>query len=277
MGDKRFSEIERDYYSQIAEYPDLTREETSSLFEKYRAGDLSAREKLINHYLRLVVSVVNTKFPNSSSEKMDLIMEGNKGLIKAIEKFDPEKGYALTTYAPWWIKQSIMRFTFADSSKRIPDYLRGLMKRLRESSRDFYQKKGREVSEYELIESYGFSKEEIQRGNSANEQKVSLDYTDEDEKTPYYQNIEDAKGKNPLESLLESDGEITSKELLSILNPTQREIIRVRYELGNKKRCTLDELGKKFNLTRERVRQIEKKALEKMRKELARKGILSLE
>ena len=265
------------YLKEIGNYPLLSTEETNSLFEKYAQGDTKARKKIIEANLRLVVSVAK-HYTNSSSgiSLLDLIQEGNTGLMRAVEKFDYKRGYKFSTYATWWIRQAITR-SLADQSKtiRIPVHFVEAINRITKIERDFFSKFGREPTKEELSNLSGYSEEKINDIKKAayNSAIVSLDLpTDSEENDDCILDfIADKNAASPEEEYLKKERYNGLYEALDTLPTRNREVMKMRFGLTDGSAHTLEEIGKEFKITRERVRQIEDKSLRILRQQAKRK------
>ena len=263
------------YCKEIGHYPLLSSKEEIQLANRIKEGDTEARSKMIKANLRLVVSIAK-KYANRGLPLMDLIEEGNLGLIRAVEKFDAEKGFKFSTYATYWIKQFILRglvkytdivhlsINKAEKVKRFFRLLRKMVQRL-----------GREPTSEEInVECLGLS-ENIQEKNYLIPNFISLDerFDKQDGKPGGEYVLEDINVESPIKLLLQNKREEYIKTLLGFLKEQEREIIIFRFGLYEGEQKTLEEIGKKYGLTRERIRQIESSALKKMRFFLTNKNI----
>ncbi|HXG31192.1 MAG TPA: sigma-70 family RNA polymerase sigma factor [Thermodesulfobacteriota bacterium] len=238
----------------------------NSLMDTYLNKVRNLRERFIKANLRLVVSIAK-RYTGLGLPFPDLIQEGNLGLIKAIERFDPSKGYRFSTYASWWIRQAIARALSAQARTiRVPDYLMEQANRVYRASSIIHRDKGIKPLPEEIAERTGISAKRIKRILEVTSDVACLDspvFMD-GEKTTLLDFIVDKN--SPLPDSLITKSELTRKigESLSLLTEREREIIRMRFGIDKKKVYTLDEIGKRFDLTRERIRQIEKKAIRKL-------------
>ena len=258
-------EVIQAYFKEISKVPLLTREEEFLLAQKNAAGNKRARKKLIRSNLRLVVNIAK-RYRHLGVALMDLIEEGNLGLIRAVGKFNPERGYRFSTYASWWIKQFIIRAVANQGSTvRVPVYMTELAVRWRKAAERLKQKIGREPAVKEVGKMLKLSREKAARINEVVEKvEPSLDF---------------AIGKfgtTKLIDLLEDEDHTPPRsrmflELLSAMNEREKEIIRYRFGLEDGIVHTLEDVGKHLNLTRERVRQIEAMALKKLKRLLTSK------
>ena len=254
------------YLVEINEVPLLTAEEERELGKRIQAGDLQARERMIRANLRLVVSVAKT-YADRGLSLQDLIAEGNIGLMKAAEKFDPAAGCRFSTYGTWWIKQSIRRaLTNTVKQVRVPSYMSELISRWRVVSLELTYLLGRAPTVEEVAAELGIPEENwplLKRTihSSGLAQQVSLDALTMNQDT-----VEDAGTQAPDEQMLNADMVAKLGELLKVIDEREATILRLRYGLGTAdgKTMTLKEIGKVVGLTRERVRQIEQEALKKL-------------
>src|SRR5437660_4438538 len=256
---ERDTGLER-YLKEIGQIPLLTPEQEIELAGKIKKGDVAARERMILSNLRLVVTIAHD-YANLGLGLLDLISEGNIGLTKAVERFDPTKGAKLSTYAAWWIKQSIKR-ALANQSKtiRLPVHLVDKIAKVGRVSLEMSDELGREPTEEELSEEIGIASGKVAQLKSLGIRPVSLDAAigDEDAETPF----ESLRDKNLLHQM---DG------LLDVLDQREKKIISQRFGLGGGKRKTLEDIGKTFGVTRERIRQLQNIALAKLRRALSKK------
>jgi RNA polymerase primary sigma factor len=264
--------ILRAYMNEIAKTDLLTIEEELELAERIKDGDEKARDHMIRANLRLVVKIARD-YSNYGLPLADLISEGNIGLMKAVEKYEPSKGGKLSTYAAWWIKQSIKR-ALSNQSKtvRLPVHMVDKIARLRKISASLTEELGREPTDTELSEVLGIPRKKIAILKQAAQRPTSLDAPIGDEDSgSYAEAIGDASAVNPLEALSskEMHGELDG--LRSLLDKRESKIIDARFGLGGKKPMTLEEISRDFGVTRERIRQLQNKALEKMRTALGKK------
>ena len=254
------------YLREIRQVPLLTHDEEIEYAKKAYEGDEEASQKLIESNLRLVVSIAK-KHTNRGLKLLDLIQEGNIGLMKAVEKFEYTKGYKFSTYATWWIRQAITR-AIADQGRtiRIPVHMIETINKIKKESRIYLQETGKDASPEILAERLGMEVEKIKAIQEMNQEPISLETpvgSEEDSELGDF--VEDQKTTSPYEA---TNRAILREELdgvLKTLSPREEKVLRYRYGLDDSSPKTLEEVGKIFNVTRERIRQIEVKALRKLR------------
>ena len=260
------------YLREIGREKLLTPEEEIKLAARIKRGDKAARERMITANLRLVVKLA-TDYANLGLPMLDLISEGNIGLMRAVERFDPKKGGKLSTYAAWWIKQSIKR-ALANQSKtiRVPVHQVEKIAKIRRLTEQLTAELGREPSDEELADEVGLTAEKIAALKSSSIRPASLDAPvgQDDGETLFGDMISDENAEDPLEELEEKDMRSNLAGLLKVLTPRERDIIKARYGLGGAKMKTLEDIGHKFGITRERIRQIQMGALKKLRRAMAK-------
>ena len=254
------------YLKDIGRVPLLNAEEELQLAKEMAEGNTEAKEKLINANLRLVVSIAK-RYVGRGMSFLDLIQEGNLGLMKAVDKFDYTKGFKFSTYATWWIRQAITR-SIADQARtiRIPVHMVETINKLIKISRALLQKYGREPTQAEIAEAMGISENKIVEIQKSALDPVSLETPiGEEEDSKMSDFIEDESAKSPMEV---ASQKLLHEQLLAVLEtltPREQQVIRERYGLIDGKSKTLEEVGKEFSVTRERIRQIEAKALRKLK------------
>lgn len=255
------------YLKDIGKVPLLTGDEEIELAKRMVEGDEVARAKLSESNLRLVVSIAKRYVNRSNMQFLDLIQEGNIGLLKAVEKFDHTKGFRFSTYATWWIRQSITR-AIADQARtiRVPVHMVETINRLTRTTRTLIQKLGRDPTASEIANAMGITEARVAEIQKIALDPISLEATiGDDEDGKISDLIEDESALSPLEATSQV---LLREQLLSVietLTPREQKVIRMRYGLDNSHPRTLEEVGKEFNVTRERIRQIEAKALRKLR------------
>ena len=268
------SKSERDsslrlYMAEIAKTDLLTQEQEVELAGRIEKGDKVAREIMIKANLRLVVKIAQD-YSNYGVPLQDLISEGNIGLMKAVERFDPEKGGKLSTYAAWWIKQSIKR-ALANQSKtiRLPVHMVDKISKTRKISDAMAEALGREPTDQELAEELGISRTKLAMIKQASQRPASLDApVFEGEATEYGELIGDEKAMDPAMTLSSKNMHNNLDDLLDVLDEREQRIIDARFGLDGQKPMTLEEVGMEFGVTRERIRQLQNLALNKMRNAL---------
>jgi RNA polymerase primary sigma factor len=260
------------YLKEIGQISLLTSEQEVELARKIKRGDAKAREQMINSNLRLVVTIAHD-YANLGLPLLDLISEGNIGLTKAVERFDPTKGAKLSTYAAWWIKQAIKR-ALANQSKtiRIPVHLGDKIAKVRRVSLQMSDELGREPTDDELAEELGIASEKVAHLKSIGIRPASLDapIAGEDS-TEFGESVRDDGARSPFELLRDRNllGEVGG--LLDVLDQREKKIISQRFGLGGGKPKTLEDVGKDFGVTRERIRQLQNIALAKLRRALGKR------
>ena len=256
----------REYLKEIGSIPLLTQEQEQDLAKRKSEGDAEAGKKLVEANLRLVVSIAK-RYTGRGMSFLDLVQEGNIGLMKAVEKFDYTKGYRLSTYATWWVKQSVTR-ALADQSRtiRLPVHMVEAVNRIRKAQRALAVKLGREPSNEEIGKEVGMSEKRVTELMQSSGDTVSLETPVGDEDAS---NLGDFVADDSNASTEEKAESVFLREeieqMLQGLNPREREVIILRFGLESGHPLTLEEVGKRFKVTRERIRQIETAALRKLR------------
>ena len=256
----------RMYLREIGKIPLLTYEQELDLAKKVLAGDEAAKQKLAESNLRLVVSIAK-KYVGRGMLFLDLIQEGNMGLIKAVEKFDYTKGYKFSTYATWWIRQAITR-AIADQARtiRIPVHMVETINRLIRTSRQLLQQNGREPTPEEIAKEMDVSVERVLEIQKIAQDPVSLETPIGEEDDSHLGDfIQDEDSPSPQDAASYTMLREQLDEVMSTLTPREAKVLRLRFGLDDGKARTLEEVGKEFQVTRERIRQIEAKALRKLR------------
>ena len=254
------------YLKQINKIPLLTRKEERDLAKRISEGDENAKKKLIEANLRLVVSIAK-KYINSGMPFMDLIQEGNIGLIKAVEKFDYHKGCKFSTYAIWWIKQSIKR-AIADKARiiRIPVNTLDTIKSMQRTQEKLIQGMKKEPTSVEIASEMELSLQKIEDLLGTVKDPISTYISiDESGNLNLSDFIEDKRLTSPLDRIIERDLSEKIKKVLKMLPEKEKRIIELRFGIGKNKQMTLEEVSTRFNVTCERIRQIEEKALNRLK------------
>jgi RNA polymerase primary sigma factor len=259
------------YLQEIGRYPLLTTEEEIALARKIKQGDKAARDRMIQANLRLVVTIAGD-YVDLGLPMMDLVSEGSIGLTRAVERFDPTKGAKLSTYAAWWIKQSIKR-ALSNQAKtiRLPVHLVEKISKVRRLALEMSHELGREPTDDELAEEIGMSAERVAELRNGSSRPASLDAViDEDDSTQLGEMIADEEAQSSYDRLLDQDLQHQLKGALHALDDRERKIVFQRFGLDGSSPKTLEQLGATIGLTRERIRQLQAKALEKLRKALTK-------
>lgn len=254
------------YLKEIGKVPLLTGDEEMILARRMEAGDDSAKKELAEANLRLVVSIAK-RYVGRGMSFLDLIQEGNLGLIKAVEKFDYTKGFKFSTYATWWIRQAITR-AIADQARtiRIPVHMVETINKLIRVSRQLLQEYGREPTPAEIGKEMGFTEEKVREIQKIAQDPVSLETPiGEEEDSHLGDFIPDEDAPAPAEAASYALLKEQLVEVLKTLTEREEKVLRLRFGLDDGRARTLEEVGKEFNVTRERIRQIEAKALRKLR------------
>ncbi|HET9524438.1 MAG TPA: RNA polymerase sigma factor RpoD/SigA [Terrimicrobiaceae bacterium] len=260
------------YLRQITQIPLLTPEQEVKLARQIRRGDQRARTEMVSANLRLVVKIARD-YVNVGLPLLDLISEGNIGLMKAVERFDPRKGSKLSTYASWWIRQSIKR-ALANQTKtiRLPIHLVEKIGKIRRVSSQMTEELGREPTDEELADEIGLSTSKITALKSAALRPASLDEPIQDGESFQYSDIvSDEESDNPFETLRDKDLLEEIDEVLETLDHRERVIINMRFGLDGQDPKTLEEIGVNLGVTRERIRQLQNGALTRLRGALRRR------
>jgi RNA polymerase primary sigma factor len=255
------------YLNEIDKIPLLTREQEVNLAKRMAGGDMRAKELLIKSNLRFVVNIAK-KYRNNGLPLIDLINEGNLGLIIAAERFDYTKGYHFISYAVWWIRQSILK-ALSEKARliRLPLNRANELLQIEKVKREFSQRNGDNPSAVEIAELLDMKKNDVKDILNASKQYVSIESplgsSDRDGKLSDL--LEDANGREPEQDLIQKDLKDTIRKTLETLSENEREVIKYRFGLEGVRPMSLKELGKMFGLTKERIRQIEKKAIKRLK------------
>ncbi len=258
------------YLREIGKIPLLNSEEELALAHRVVAGEKKAKDKMAEANMRLVVSIAK-RYSGRGLDFLDLIQEGNTGLLRAVEKFDPDKGFKFSTYATWWIRQAITR-AIADQARtiRIPVHMVETINKLLRTQRRMTQELNREPSIEELAKELEMEPDKVEYVIKIKQDITSLDAgvgrDGEDEDSVLGDFIEDEDGTTPEESATSQLLKEQVQAILSTLSDREQKIVKMRFGLENGKSHTLEEVGQEFAVTRERIRQIEAKALAKLRK-----------
>ncbi|MDD4178917.1 MAG: RNA polymerase sigma factor RpoD [Candidatus Margulisbacteria bacterium] len=256
----------RMYLREIGRFPLLTSEEEIVLAKRMKTEDMRAKHKLVNSNLRLVVSIAK-KYTGRGMVFLDLVQEGNLGLIRAVEKFDYRMGYKFSTYATWWIRQAITR-AIADQARtiRIPVHMIETINRLRKTSRILLQQLGRKPTEKEIAQRTRMSMEKVREIIRISQVPLSLEAPIGDEESSRLGDfVEDGTIQAPDEVVLQGLLRDDLEEVMNTLSERERTVLKLRFGLDDGHPRTLEEVGRVFAVTRERIRQIEAKALRKLK------------
>ncbi len=260
------------YLREIGKTPLLTIEDEIRLAARIKKGDMEARAHMIKANLRLVVKIAHD-YANIGLPLLDLVSEGNIGLMKAVERFDPAKGGKLSTYAAWWIKQSIKR-ALANQSKtiRLPVHLVDKIAKIKRVANSMSEMLGREPTDEELADEVGINAAKLTQLRTVSIRPASLDAPmNDDEGTEFGAIVGDDAAVDPSENLSEKNMQEEIAELLGVLDARELKIINSRFGLDGGNAKTLEEVGQKFGVTRERIRQLQNIALAKLRRALRKR------
>lgn len=254
------------YLKEIGEYPLLTKEEELCLAKKVNCGDQKAKDKLVNHNLRLVVYIAK-KYMGHGLSLLDMIQEGNVGLIKAVEKFDATRGYRFSTYATFWIKQAISRAIMDQTRNiRIPVHIIERISAIRKVEKEFQQKYNRDPNEKEVAAALKLDIKKVKEAYNWMADTTSLDLTiGDDEDVTIGSFVEDDSVNESFDKINNEDQYNVLYGVLDSLSEKERTVLLRRFGVGFERAETLEEIGKSMNLSRERIRQIETEALRKLR------------
>ncbi len=264
--DETATDAVRRYLNEIGRISLLKAEDEVRLAKQIERGDQLAKDQLVVANLRLVVSVAK-KYTGHGIPLIDLIQEGNGGLIRAAEKFDWRRGFKFSTYATWWIRQAVTR-AIAEQSRtiRVPVHTHERLAKLSRSRRELQLQLGREATNGELAESLGISEEQLLELNQAARTPISLEApVGDDGDTELGALIADEHAQEPMDATTDSMLNETLQTAVGRLDDREQEVLRLRYGLDGETPLTLEQIGERFSLTRERIRQIEWKALRKLR------------
>ena len=256
----------KSYLQKLSNIPLLTREEEIKVAKKAKRGDTSAKKELARRNLRLVISIAK-RYLNRGLSFLDLIQEGNVGLMKGIEKFDVDRGFKFSTYATWWIRQAITR-AIADKSRtiRIPVHMSENINKLKKASRTLTQAIGRQPKEEELAYLLNTDVEDIQHVINSAQLPISMDTPiGTDEEGELQELIEDKFSSLPQEYLAKEDLKLEVDDCLTMLNSREKSVVMLRYGLDNGQTRNLKQVSKELGITHERARQLQASALKKLR------------
>lgn len=260
------------YLKDIGKIPLLTFAQEIELAKEIEDGKIASKQKLIESNLRLVVSIAK-KYTGHSLSFLDLVQEGNVGLIRAVEKYDYRRGFRFSTYASWWIRQAVTR-ALADQSRviRVPVHMVESINKIQRAERQLYQHLGREPTHEEIAKKLEMPLKKVREYLKVSQEPISLETplgSDKDNRLGDF--VEDKRVSSPEESVIEEHFKDQLYEVLDSLTPREREILRLRFGLDNIKPHTLEDVGRIFNVTRERIRQIEAKAIKRLRQDMKSK------
>lgn len=258
------------YLREIGKIPLLSLEEEQELAQRVLKGDKKAKDKMVESNMRLVVSIAK-RYGGRGLDFLDLIQEGNTGLLRAVEKFDPDKGYKFSTYATWWVRQAITR-AIADQARtiRIPVHMHETINKVMRTMRKLTAELNREPTNEEIAKELDMEPEKIDYIMRIKQDTASLDASigreGDDEDSVLGDFVEDEERDSPEDSAANQILKEQLSEIIATLSPREQKIIRLRFGIGGGRPHTLEEVGNEFDVTRERIRQIEAKALSKLRK-----------
>ena len=254
------------YLKSIGNHPRLTAEQEKELSVKALAGDRAAINTLVECNLKLVVPIAK-KYYGCGLPLLDLIQEGNTGLIKAAEKYDGSKGFRFSTYAHYWIRQAISR-ALSDQSRtiRIPANVVELLSKIKKATAEIIQKTNKQPTDQELADYLGVELDKVQVALDMSQATTSLDIpVDDDGETSIGDLVADHAAENPMNNLIREANREIVEAVLSTLNTKEADVLRMRFGIGADRPMTLEEVGQHYGVTRERIRQVENKAIRKLR------------
>ena len=258
------------YLREIGKIPLLSQEEEADLAQRIVKGDKKAKDKMVESNMRLVVSIAK-RYSGRGLDFLDLIQEGNTGLLRAVDKFDPEKGFKFSTYATWWIRQAITR-AIADQARtiRIPVHMVETINKVLRTTRKLTQELNREPTSEEIAKEMKMDKDKVEYVMRIKQDIASLDASvgrdGDDEDSVLGDFVEDEERASPEDSTANQILKEQIAEIITTLSDREQKIIKLRFGIGGGRPHTLEEVGAEFAVTRERIRQIEAKALAKLRK-----------
>ena len=258
------------YLREIGKIPLLTPEEEADLAQRIVKGDKKAKDKMVESNMRLVVSIAK-RYGGRGLDFLDLIQEGNTGLLRAVEKFDPDKGFKFSTYATWWVRQAITR-AIADQARtiRIPVHMVETINKVLRTTRKLTSELNREPTNEEIAKELDMEPEKVDYVMRIKQDIASLDASvgreGDDEDSVLGDFVEDEERISPEDSAANQILKEQLSEIIATLTDREQKIIRLRFGIGGGRPHTLEEVGNEFDVTRERIRQIEAKALSKLRK-----------
>lgn len=269
-----FNDVTQLYLNEIGANPLLTAAEELALSRRAKQGETEARQKMIEHNLRLVVNIAK-HYLNRGMPLLDLVEEGNLGLIHALEKFDPERGFRFSTYATWWIRQNIERAIMNQSRTiRLPVHVVKELNSVLRAMRHLEASSARETTADEIAQLLDKPVHEVRQVLTLNEHVASLDAPLEiDPNLSIGESLADEQAESPEVLIHHAEVETLVSEWIGLLNEKQRQVIEFRYGINGCETATLEELAVKLGLTRERVRQIQLEALSQLRRILKRRGV----
>jgi RNA polymerase primary sigma factor len=261
------------YLQEIGKVPLLSEKEERELARRVRAGDVEAKERFIAANLRLVVSIAR-HYSSYGLPLLDLIQEGNMGLLRAVERFQPERGYKFSTYATWWIRQAIVR-ALAEQGRtiRLPEHVIELILKINEVEEGFLHDHGRRPRLEELAKALDLPPEKIRQAKEAAAYPLSLEAPVGEREGETLGDLLGVEGLSPPEEIAEELAMNELEESLQELPERERQILELRYGLKGKKELTLEEIGRLLGISRERVRQLEAQALQRLRDPLVRQRL----